>query len=200
MINIREWIMEIPKISVAPWFFFLLLFVFLFAQQMLYSLLCVCMCHHRLIADYKCGHARRITYERVKENIHHMLDHDAAWWWIKQQCMVPCQCFFSLLFLTSINCHCHCKANIFFMPIRCVVLVRLLLCMSMSLRMYRWFLRSDECWHKVSFVIAISYIVFLKIDIGKLSVRLRWSVCFEFSFASTVRLYYHANTLLKCRL
>lgn len=53
--------------------------------------------------------------------------------------------------------------------------------------------RCDECWHKVSFVIAISYIVFLKIDIGKLSARLTWSVCFELAFASIVRTYVRTN-------
>lgn len=55
--------------------------------------------------------------------------------------------------------------------------------------------RCDECWHKVSFVIAISYIVFLKIDIGKLSARLTWSVCFELAFASIVRTYERMRTV-----
>lgn len=40
---------------------------------------------------------------------------------------------------------------------------------------------NEQRWHKVSFVIAITYIVFLKIDIGKLSARLRWSLQFVWS-------------------
>lgn len=151
-----------------------------------------------------------VSSERVKENIHHMLDHDAAWWWIKQ-CLVPCQCFFPLslsrplFFIPPLIA--IAKRIFSFMPIQfmwwwwCICL-----CMHVFVwaYVYRWFLRSDECWHKVSFVIAISYIVFLKIDIGKLSARLRWSsVCFEFAFASILytNVYdYYANILLKCRL
>lgn len=174
MINIHdEWIMEIPEIIVASWFLcsfcsFAVVYVSSSANSRL-----------RL-----CAHARVRGMNAEGEVKKCIICLTTTLWCDESNSVVHANAISSLVLFFAAIIIAICKAKIL-MPIlsmRCDMMWYVCLFVWMWVRLCRWivcfFFYASNGWHKVSFVIAISYIVLSRIDIGKLSARLRWwSVC-----------------------